>query len=163
ASSGKRRSEAERALEGALVQGDVAERQAIVAAAAKAELWGLIKQAARDGDETVRLEAGRAAGAGAPGAQGGAGAAGPARGGARGEEAAAGPASRRVEIVRGAVDDRAEAVRAEAMRLLAGVAGSGSRDVLPTFEAMLHGGDRAAREAAVAGIGALPDPGDLGF
>jgi hypothetical protein len=144
--SAKRRAEAERALEGALVQGDVAERQAIVAAAAKAELWGLIKQAARDGDETVRLEAVRAAGAGAPVRQ-----------------AATGPASPRLDIVRGAVDDRSEAVRAEAMRLLAGVAGSGARDVIPTFEAMLHGGDRAAREAAVAGIGALPDPGDAGF
>ncbi|HEY6478060.1 MAG TPA: HEAT repeat domain-containing protein, partial [Polyangia bacterium] len=145
AAPAKRRSEAERALEGALVQGDVAERQAIVAAAAKAELWGLIKQAARDGDETVRLEAVRDAGAGAP------------------VRDAAGPASPRLEIVRGAVDDRSESVRAEAMRLLAGVAGSGSRDVLPTFETMLHGGDRAAREAAVAGIGALPDPGDTGF
>jgi HEAT repeat protein len=144
--SAKRRAEAERALEGALVQGDVAERQAIVAAAAKAELWGLIKQAARDGDESVRLQAVRAAGAGAPV-----------------HDAAAGPASPRVEIVRGAVEDRSEAVRAEAMRLLAGVPGSGSRDVIPTFEAMLHGGDRAAREAAVAGIGALPDPGEAGF
>ena len=143
----KRRAEAEHALEAALVQGDVPERQAIVAAAAKAELWGLLNQAARDGDETVRLEAVRAAGAGGP----------PAR------DATAGPDSPRLDIVRGAVDDRSETVRAEAMRLLAGVAGSGSRDVLPTFEAMLHGGDRAAREAAVAGIGALPDPGDAGF
>ena len=73
------------------------------------------------------------------------------------------PSSPRLEIVRGAVDDRSESVRAEAMRLLAGAAGGGSRDLLPTFEAMLHGGDRAAREAAVAGIGALPDPGDAGF
>jgi hypothetical protein len=143
----KRRTDAERALEGALVQGDVAERQAIVAAAAQADLWGLLKQAARDGDESVRLGTVRAAGAGGS----------PAR------EAASAPASARLEIVRGAVDDRSESVRAEAMRLLAGAAGGGSRDVLPTFEAMLHGGDRAAREAAVAGIGALPDPGDAGF
>ena len=140
----RRAADAERALEGALVQGDVAERQTIVAAAVKAELWGLLKQAARDGDESVRLEAVRAAGAGGP----------PAREGAT---------SPRVEIVRAAVDDRSEAVRAEAMRLLAGAAGGGARDVLPTFEAMFHGGDRAAREAAVAGIGALPDPGDAGF
>ncbi len=139
--------DAEHALEGALVQGDVAERQAIVAAAAKAELWGLLKQAARDGDEMVRLEAVRAAGAGAATARGG----------------AAPSSSPRLEIVRGAVDDRSESVRGEAMRLLAGAAGGGSRDLLPTFEAMLHGGDRAAREAAVAGIGALPDPGDGGF
>src|SRR5579871_4194174 len=143
----RRAADAERALEGALVQGDVAERQAIVAAAVKAELWGILKQAARDGDESVRLEAVRAAGAG-------------------GSVAAArdGGASPRLDIVRGAVDDRSEAVRAEAMRLLSGAAGGGgARDVLPTFEAMLHGGDRAAREAAVAGIGALPDPGDGGF
>src|SRR6185369_8423873 len=101
-------------------------------------------QAARDGDETVRLEAVRAAGAGATTAHGGGGPV---------------PTSPRLEIVRGAVDDRSESVRAEAMRLLAGAAGGGSRDLLPTFEAMLRGGDRAAREAAVAGIGALPDPG----
>ena len=146
----RRRTDAEHALEGALVQGDVAERQAIVAAAVRAELWGLLKQAARDGDETVRLEAVRAAGAGAPTGHGGA-------------PALTSPTSPRLEIVRGAVDDRSESVRAEAMRLLAGAAGGGSRDLLPTFEAMLHGGDRAAREAAVAGIGALPDPGDAGF
>jgi hypothetical protein len=132
--SPRRSAEAERALETALVQGDVAERRTIVSAAAKAGLAGLLKQAARDGDETVRLEAVRAAGA-----------------------------SGSVEIVRGAVDDRAEPVRAEAMRLLAGAAGVGARDVLPTFEVMLHGGDRAAREAAVAGIGELPDPGETGF
>ncbi len=133
--SSRRTTEAERALEGALVQGDAAERRAIVAAAAKAGLWGLLKQAARDGDESVRLEAVRDA---------------------------RGPAG--LEIVRGAVDDRAESVRAEAMRLLAGNAGGGgARDVLPTFEAMLHGGDRAAREAAVAGVGELPDPGEAGF
>jgi hypothetical protein len=132
--SPRRSAEAERALETALVQGDVAERRTIVSAAAKAGLAGLLKQAARDGDETVRLEAVRAAGA-----------------------------SGSVEIVRGAVDDRAEPVRAEAMRLLAGAAGVGARDVLPTFEVMLHGGDRAAREAAVAGIGELSDPGETGF
>ncbi|HZL16581.1 MAG TPA: HEAT repeat domain-containing protein, partial [Polyangia bacterium] len=94
ASASPRRSdEAERALETALVQGDVVERRAIVSAAAKAGLVGLLKQAARDGDETVRLEVVRAAGA-----------------------------SGSVEIVRSAVDDRAEPVRAEALRLLAGAA-----------------------------------------
>ncbi|HSY39086.1 MAG TPA: hypothetical protein VLA79_06140, partial [Polyangia bacterium] len=128
--------------------------QAIVAAAVRAELWGLLKQAARDGDETVRLEAVRAAGAVPPTGHGG----GPAL-----SSPTSPPTSPRLEIVRGAVDDRSESVRAEAMRLLAGAAGGGSRDLLPTFEAMLHGGDRAAREAAVAGIGALPDPGDAGF
>ena len=132
----KRRPEAERALEGALVQGDAAERRLVVSAAAKAGLWGLMSQAARDGDEGVRLEAVRAAGA--------AGASG-------------------LEILRGAVDDRAPGVRAEAMRLLAGGVGGGARDVLPTFEAMLHGGDRSARVAAAAGIGELADPGEAGI
>jgi hypothetical protein len=132
---GKRYADAERALEGALVQGDAAERKLIVSAAAKAGLWGLLRQAARDGDEAVRLEAVRAAGAGK-----GVG----------------------LEIVRGAVDDRAQPVRAEAMRLIAGGAGGGGRDVLPTFEAMLHGADASARTAAVAGIGELPDAGEAG-
>jgi HEAT repeat protein len=132
---GKRYVEAERALEGALVQGDPAERRLIVAAAAKAGLWGLLRQAARDGDEGVRLEAVRAAGAGK------------------------GPG---LDIVRIAVDDRSQTVRAEAMRLLAGAAGGGARDVLPTFEAMLHGADASARTAAVAGIGELSDAGEAG-
>ena len=134
---GKRYADAERALEAALVQGDVAERKLIVSAATKAGLWGLLRQAARDGDEGVRLEAVRAAGAGK-----GIG----------------------LEIVRGAVDDRSQTVRAEAMRLLAGGGvGGGARDVLPTFEAMLHGPDASARIAAVAGIGELPDAGEAGI
>jgi HEAT repeat protein len=136
AGTDKRRADAERALEGALVQGDPTERRLIVEAAAKAGLWGLLRQAARDGDEGVRLEAVRAA------------------------SAAKGPG---LDIVRGAVDDHAQSVRAEAMRLLAGGAGGGSRDVLPTFEAMLRGGDRSAREAAAAGIGELVDPGEGGI
>jgi hypothetical protein len=133
---GKRYADAERALEGALVQGDAAQRRLIVSAAAKAGLWGLLRQAARDGDEAVRLEAVRASGA------------------AKGVG---------LDIVRGAVDDRAQAVRAEAMRLLAGGAGGGARDMLPTFEAMLHGADPSARTAAVAGIGELPDAGEAGI
>ena len=132
---GKRYVDAEKALEGALVQGDAAERKLIVSAAAKAGLWGLLRQAARDSDEAVRLEAVRAAGA------------------------SKGPG---LEVVRGAVDDRSQAVRAEAMRLLAGGAGGGARDALPTFEAMLHGADASARTAAVAGIGELPDAGEAG-
>jgi len=117
------------------VQGDAAERKLIVAAAAKAGLWGLLRQAARDGDEAVRLEAVRAAGA------------------AKGIG---------LDIVRGAVDDRSQAVRAEAMGLLAGGAGAGARDAIPTFEAMLRGADPSARAAAVAGIGELPDAGEAG-
>jgi HEAT repeat protein len=98
-------------------------------------MWDLLRQAARDGDENVRLEAVRAAGAGK------------------------GPG---LEIVRGAVDDRSQVVRAEAMRLLAGGAAGGARDALPTFEAMLHGPVPAARVAAAAGLGELPDAGEGG-
>ena len=133
---GRRAADAERALEGALVHGDAGERKLIVEAAAKAGLWGLLRQAARDGDEAVRLEAVQAAGA------------------------VKGPG---LDVVRGAVDDRSQTVRAEAMRLLAGGAGGGARDVLPTFEAMLHGVDASARAAAVAGIGELPDAGEGGI
>ena len=112
-----------------------AELGCVFTAAAKAGLWGLLRQAARDGDEAVRLEAVRAAGA------------------------SKGPG---LEVVRGAVDNQSQAVRAEAMRLLAGGAGGGARDALPTFEAMLHGADAPARTAAVAGIGELPDAGEAG-
>ena len=112
------------------------ERRLIVSAAAKAELWGLLRQAARDGDDSVRLEAVRAAGA------------------------AKGPGS--TSCAPRSTIARRTCAR-EAMRLLAGGAGGGARDVLPTFEAMLHGGDPAARTAAVAGIGELPDAGEAGI
>jgi hypothetical protein len=141
-SSPARRAEVERALGAALGQGDVAERQAIVAAAAQAGLWGLLRQAARDGDETVRLESVRAAGAHASG----------------GPDAAAA-----LDILHGAVEDRSDLVRSEAMRLLPGTAAGGGREALPTFEALLRGGDAASRAAAIASIGELPDPGDAGF
>jgi HEAT repeat protein len=122
-------------------QGDVAERQAIVGAAAQAGLWGLVRQAARDGDETVRLEAVRAAG-----------------------RHVSGPSSTAaLEIVHAGVEDRSDLVRSEAMRLVPGTAAGGARDALPSFEAMLRGGDPATRAVAIAGIGELPDPGDAGF
>ncbi len=119
------------------LQGDVAERKLIVSAAAKG---GPVGPPAAGGARRRRERA--------------------PRGGARG---------RRwqgigLEIVRGAVDDRSQTVRAEAMRLLAGGGvGGGARDVLPTFEAMLHGPDASARIAAVAGIGELPDAGEAGI
>src|SRR4029450_8438428 len=103
---GRRATVAEHALEGALEQGDAAERRLIVSAAAKAGLWGLLRQAARDGDEAVRLEAVQAAGAGK------------------------GPG---LDVVRGAVEDRSQTVRAEAMRLLAGGAGGGGRGLGAPF------------------------------
>jgi HEAT repeat protein len=64
--------------------------------------------------------------------------------------------------VRGAVDDRSNAVRAEATRILSSVSGAGAKEVLPIFESMLRGGDKSAREAAVIGLGNLPGAGEAG-
>lgn len=139
--SSRHAEEAERALAAALGQGDVAERQAIVSAAAQAGLWGLVRQAARDPDEGVRLEAVRTAG-----------------------RHAAGPdAAAALGIVHGAVEDRSDLVRSEATRLVPGTAAGGARDALPSFEAMLRSGDAGTRAAALAGIGELPEPGETGF
>jgi len=127
--------ESERALNAALVQGDAAERRVIVSVAAELGLAPVLRQATADGDETVRLDAVRAAGALTP------------------------PA---LDIVRGAVDDRSNAVRAEATRILSSVSGAGAKEVLPIFESMLRGGDKSAREAAVIGVGSLPGAGEGG-
>jgi HEAT repeat protein len=132
---GKRGADAEQVLNAALLHGDAAERRGVVSAAAKAGLVGVLRQASADGDESVRLDAVRAAGA-----LGGHG----------------------LEVVRGAVDDRANSVRAEATRILAAASGAGAREVLPIFESMLRGGDKAAREAAVIGVGDLPGAGEAG-
>ena len=131
----KRAADAEHVLDGALTVGDAVERRAVVSAAAKVGLVGVLRRAAVDGDDGVRLDAVRAAGA------------------------LGGPA---LEVVRGAVDDRANVVRAEATRILAAVSGAGAREVLPIFESMLRGGDKAAREAAVIGVGDLPGAGEAG-
>jgi HEAT repeat protein len=133
--AGKRGADAEHALNGALTVGDAAERRIVVNAAAKARLIAVLRQAAADGDESVRLDAVRAAGS---------------------------LGGRALEVVRGAVDDRANAVRAEATRILAAVSGSGAREVLPIFESMLRGGDTAARVAAVIGVGDLAGAGEPG-
>jgi HEAT repeat protein len=132
---GKRGADAEHAFNAALTIGDASERRVVVSAAAKAGLVGVLRQASADGDESVRLDAVRAAGA---------------------------LGGHALEVVRGAVDDRANAVRAEATRILAAVSGAGAREVLPIFEAMLRGGDKAAREAAVIGVGDLQGAGEAG-
>lgn len=132
-SESKRGAEAERALGAALALGDVSQRLAVVAAAARNRLTGVLRQATTDGDESVRLQAVRAAGALAP------------------------PA---LDVVRAAVDDRAPAIRAAATRLLAGAAGGGAKEVLPIYEASLRGGDHAARLAAVVGLGEVNGAGE---
>jgi len=124
----RRGTEAERALIAALAQGDVTERRLVVAAAAANRLTGLLRQATTDGDQTVRLQAVEAAGKLAP------------------------PA---LDVVRESVDDRSPIVRTAATRILAGAAGDGAKEVLPIYEAALRGGDRAARQAAIVGLGEL--------
>jgi HEAT repeat protein/type II secretory pathway predicted ATPase ExeA len=125
--------DAERALSAALGKGDVAERQLVVAAAAKNHLAGVLRHAAGDNAEPVRLQAIRAAGAWKP------------------------PA---LDIVRGAVDDRSSVVRSEATRILATMSGRGANEALPAYEAALAGGDHGAREAAIVGLGELPGPAE---
>jgi HEAT repeat protein len=129
----KRGAEAERALITSFGLSDVGGRQLVVVAAAKNRLAAVLRQATTDADDSVRLKAVRAAGALVP------------------------PA---LDVVRGAVDDRSPIVRAEATRILAVSSGAGAREVLPIFEAALRGGDHAAREAAIAGLGELPDAGE---
>jgi len=129
----RRGAEAERALSAALGRGDAAERQLVVAAAAKNHLAGVLRHAASDSLESVRLLAIRAAGAWKP------------------------PA---LDIVRGAVDDRSSVVRSEATRILATMSGRGAKDILPMYEAALAGGDHTARESAIVGLGELPGPAD---
>ncbi len=129
----KRGMEAERALIAALGQGDVVERHLLIVAAAKNRLSGVLRQAATDADQSVRLDAVQAAGALAP------------------------PA---LDVVREAVDDRSPAVRGAATRILAATSGGGAKEVLPIYEAALHGGDHAARMAAIVGLGELSGAGD---
>ncbi|HEY4394738.1 MAG TPA: HEAT repeat domain-containing protein [Polyangia bacterium] len=129
----RRGAEAERVLTAALGRGDVAERQLVVTAAAKNHLAGVLRHAATDSAEPVRLQAIRAAGAWKP------------------------PG---LDIVRGAVDDRSSVIRSEATRILATMSGRGAKEVLPAYEAALAGGDHAAREAAIVGLGELPGPAE---
>jgi len=125
---GKRADEVERALAGLLGQSDPADRQLAIRTAAQNGLVGLLRQAASDPDEAIRLEAVRAAAALNP------------------------PA---LDILQRAVDDRAGPVRAEAVRRLAGLSGEGAQKVLPIFETMLRSGDPAARRAGAAALGDL--------
>jgi len=129
----KRGAEAERVLLAALARGEAAERQLVVTAAAKNHLSGVLRHASSDVSEAVRLQAVRGAGASKP------------------------PA---LDIVRGAIDDRSSVVRSEATRILAATSGRGARETLPQYESALAGGDHAAREAAIVGLGELPGPAE---
>jgi HEAT repeat protein len=125
---GKRGEEVERALAGFLTQGDPADRQLAIRTAAQNGLQGLLRQAASDPDEAIRLEAVRAAAALNP------------------------PA---LDILQRAVEDRSGPVRAEAIRRLAGISGESAQKVLPIFETMLRSGDPSTRRAGAMALGDL--------
>jgi HEAT repeat protein len=125
---GKRAEEVERALAAFLAQGDAADRRLAIRAAAQNGLHGLLRQAATDPEENLRLEVVQAAAALEP------------------------PA---IDILQRAVEDRASPVRAEAVRRLAGVSGEGAQKVLPIFETMLRSGDPATRRAGATALGDL--------
>jgi HEAT repeat protein len=131
-SNGKLAEELEHAAAGVLAQGDIEERRLLVRAAGAGHFLGLLRQAASDVDESVRLEAIKMAGA-----QGGEG----------------------LTILQSAVEDRSSVVRAEAIRRLAAQKGEGSRQALPVFAATLRSGDSAARRASVLALGEMMDTG----
>jgi HEAT repeat protein len=125
---GKRAEEIERALAGFLTQGDPADRQLAIRTAAQNGLQGLLRQAASDSDEEIRLEA---------------------------VQAAAGLNPPALDILQRAVEDRSITVRGEAVRRLAGISGEGAQKVLPIFETMLRSGDPATRRAGAIALGDL--------
>jgi HEAT repeat protein len=59
------------------------------------------------------------------------------------------------------VEDPSSAVRADAIRRLAGISGTGAQEVLPIFEAMLRSGDAATRRAGVTALGDLAGVDEL--
>ncbi len=128
--------QADKALAAALAHGDPEERRVVIAAAARHGVLSVMRQGISDGDESVRLAAVRAAGDMDP------------------------PA---LDLIGAAVHDSAEAVRAAAARVLAArgaAARAGTPEALPLFEALLRGGDPAAREAAIAALGDLAGTGE---
>lgn len=130
---GKNPDDAERSLATTFAQGDVEERLLVLRAAARNGMAGVVRQAAADGDESVRLEAVRAAASLTP------------------------PA---LDLLQSAVEDRSTAVRAEAIRRLATASGSGGAEVLAMFEGMLRSGDPTTRRAGALALGDLTSSGD---
>ena len=108
------------------LQGDLDERQLALRVAARAGLTSILRQAVRDGDDNLRLEA---------------------------MKAAAGMQPPALEILQAGAEDRQGLVRAEAVRALAAASGTGPERVLPVFEAMLRASDAATRRTGALALG----------
>jgi HEAT repeat protein len=120
----------EKRLSALFGQGDLEERQLALRTAAGLGVPAILRQAAHDSDESMRLEAIRAA-------------------------AAMDPIM--VDILQAGADDRDAFVRSEAVRALSTTSIAGGAKVLPVFEAMLRSGDPATRRAGAVALGELGD------
>jgi HEAT repeat protein len=123
---GNRAADLDKKLSTFFLQGDLDERLIALRVAAPAGLSSILRQAVRDGDDSLRLAA---------------------------MKAAAGMQPPALEILQAGAEDRQGLVRAEAVRALAAASGSGPERVLPVFEAMLRASDAATRRAGALALG----------
>jgi HEAT repeat protein len=123
---GKSAGDLEKKLSSFFGQGDLEERQLALRVAARLGVPAILRQAARDADESMRLEAMKAA-------------------------AAMDPIV--IDILQAGAEDRDAFVRAEAVRALSTATGTGATKALPVFEAMLRAGDPATRRAGAIALG----------
>jgi HEAT repeat protein/DNA-binding MarR family transcriptional regulator len=123
---GKLVGELEKKLSAFFGQGDLDERQLVLRVAARLGVAAILRQAARDSDESMRLEAMKAAAAMQPIV---------------------------LDILQAGAEDRDAFVRAEAVRALSSSSGAGAAKVLPVFETMLRAGDAATRRAGAIALG----------
>ncbi len=123
---GNRAADLDKKLSGFFLQGDLEERQIALRVAAHAGLTSILRLAVRDGNDSLRLEA---------------------------MKAAAGMQPPALEILQAGAEDRQGLVRAEAVRALAAASGSGPERVLPVFEAMLRASDPATRRMGALALG----------
>jgi HEAT repeat protein len=126
ASLANRAADLDKKLSGFFLQGALDERQIALRLAARAGLTSILRQAVRDGDDSLRLDA---------------------------MKAAAGMQPPALEILQAGAEDRQGLVRAEAVRALAAASGSGPERVLPVFEAMLRASDAATRRTGALALG----------
>jgi HEAT repeat protein len=123
---GKHMADLEKKLSAFFGQGDLEERQLALRVAARLNVAAILRQAARDSDESMRLEAMKAAAAMEPVV---------------------------LDILQAGAEDRDAFVRAEAVRALSTSSGAGAAKVLPVFETMLRAGDPATRRAGAIALG----------